>query len=128
MSKQQPFVEPCYYCGRPADTVDHVIPQVLLKQLEAMGDTEAWSVLYKRHKVKIVPACRDCNSVIGSKYFPTLAERKAFVKQRLRQRKRNVLETPNWSEGELNQLGPDLRGYVEHSIALREETKLRLRW
>ena len=24
----------CFYCGMPADTKDHVIPQVILKELE----------------------------------------------------------------------------------------------
>lgn len=123
-----PFIQPCYYCGRPADSVDHVIPQVLIRQLEILGDTETWQQLYKRHKVKVVPSCKDCNHVLGPKYFSTLAERKAYVKKRLRQRKRNILQTPDWSDGELKELGPELRGYVEHVIALREETKLRLRW
>ena len=55
---------PCVYCGKPADTFDHVIPK-------RRGGTDDPS--------NLVPACRSCNASKGSR---TLSEWIAWQHQR----------------------------------------------
>lgn len=44
---RQHYGQPCHWCGRPADTADHLVPK-------AKGGTD--------DEANIVPACRSCNS------------------------------------------------------------------
>ena len=118
----------CYYCGQPASAVDHVIPRVLLYQLGVLDDEETTHHLYGRHKVRTVPACRECNSILGSKYFSHLEERKAWLKDRLRQRYKGLLSMPDWSIDELTELDGSLQDYVIQSMRLKRLMRQRIAW
>lgn len=58
----------CHYCGAPATTVDHIIPQALGGPVRA-----GWNR---------VPACRSCNAAKGSNW-PTCACQKCQQALRL---------------------------------------------
>lgn len=120
------IVEPCYYCGEPGTTVDHVIPRTLLHQLATLEDERTTRELYARHKIKVVPACRECNNRLASKYFPTLEKRRAYAKERIRKKYKNALETPGWSDSELARLSEDLQGYVLSMLAFKQHILRRL--
>lgn len=108
----------CHYCGMPASSTDHVVPQSLLDSIK--GEPELLRQLVSRRRTMTVPACLECNDLAGGTFQPTLAERTALVKSRLRKRYAAVLRTPDWSEAELKQLRPRLRKRVLTAL----ETKL----
>ena len=117
-------LEPCYYCGLVADSVDHVIPLHLLAKVEDAADLES---LTARRRLT-VPACQECNHLLGGRYFDTLAERTAYLKGRLRARYRKQLGTPDWTARELMDLSEHLRNYVLAGIITRDTVRQRLSW
>ena len=121
-------VTPCYYCGLPADTIDHVIPRHILESVAILGDPAVTAYYNRKHRIKTVPACRECNSLIGGKYFPTLAERKAYAKTQLRRHHRETLATGSWSDAELVDLEYALQTYVAGSVNAKTILLRRLAW
>ena len=113
---------PCLYCGLPADTKDHFIPRVYVSRM-----TQIRADLGAKAKL-IVPACRECNSTAGDHIFDTISEKRTFIKQQYRKKYRKLLESPNWTEDELNQLGLSLQTTIRASQAGKELMKARLRW
>lgn len=118
----------CYYCGEPAGTVDHVVPQSMLETLRAMGDQAVTDVLVRFGLRLTVPACLECNVVLGNSYQDTLGKRKAELKRRLRKRYARLLRTPDWTDRELSQLGPMLQQAVIGGIVKRDIVLRRLRY
>ncbi len=121
-------ITPCYYCGLPATTVDHVIPQSLIKDLAILEDDYVTRQLYDRHRVREVDACRECNSALGAQYFDTLAKRKQWVQAWLRKRYKRVLVTPPWTDSELGQLSRRLQAHVIQSLDEKRVLLRRLGW
>lgn len=117
----------CYYCGEPASDADHVIPQSFIKHVRGLGDPELLRQigLYS-NRLKLVPACKECNSLLGSKYFGTASERKAYVQNRLRQRYRRLLEMPSWTDREIAELHGPLQRFIVESQALKERIERRV--
>lgn len=111
----------CYYCGIPADTKDHVIPKVFTEMLLAIGE-------YKGGMGKTVPACSECNSTAGPRVFETAQKKQEYIKQRYRRRYRKLLESPDWSEIELKDLGYSLQSHIRGSQQAKQLLKKRLRW
>jgi len=106
----------CAYCGDVATTEDHVIPQNL------RGRMEGW----REHTV---PACGECNSLMST-YDPghTVAERRAYVRDRLRERYADDLRASDWTEAELADLGPSLRRAVEARMRRKAIARERIAW
>ena len=118
-------VRVCYYCGVLADTVDHVVPRHLLERAGAAGISLA--AVY-RVRLWEVPACRECNCLIGGAIFKTIKERVAYVKMRIRKRYSRLLRMPQWTEEELEEVGPGMRGFVANAQARRQYIRDRLAW
>jgi len=78
----------CIYCGDPAEAVDHVPPQVVIKR---------WRLPLPQ---EIVPTCQFCNRELGSRaMLLTVPLRKAWMagkiwKKRLTHKRRQPLFTP----------------------------------
>jgi len=113
--RELPDVEPCHYCGVPADSVDHFVPQTVAKRMLVV-------------KQRLIPACRECNSALGARFYPTLRARTAAVKESLRRRYRKVLATPDWKDQECDVLGVTLKSSIRNRGQLRELVKARLSW
>lgn len=113
-------VKLCVYCGEPANGRDHVIPRAFQQRIEDFG----WA---KRRKL-IVPACGECNSTAGSKVFLTLREKRRYIHDRYRERYRKLLEAPNWTQEEIDELGPTLRTTVVRSQHAKDLIRARLAW
>jgi len=109
----------CFYCGLPADTVDHIIPRVVVTALMDIQFTAGRMT---------VPACRECNSALGAKVFSDPLEKKRWIKVWLRQRYKRVLQMPPWSESELAELQFNLREMTEAALRLKELIKSRIAW
>lgn len=64
----------CYYCGKTAQTADHVIPRkgrggATLGPFDTLDN--------------LVACCRVCNSIAGGYEFPSLAIKKAWIRAHL---------------------------------------------
>lgn len=93
----------CIYCGRSGYTKDHLFPR-------------RWSGDTRRAYVVTVPACGTCNNVLGDVLTWSITERRAICHYRLRRRYRSVLRTIEFGESDLDEMGPNLRTFVEESI------------
>jgi hypothetical protein len=121
-------VAPCRYCGTPATSVDHVVPQSLLQsQRLATGCEIDWRQMIHA-RVLTVPCCHECNSVLGNRVYPTIEDRRAAIKRRLRRKHARLLAAPRWEPEDVDALGPGMRGYVARCQAQREEITQRLAW
>ena len=117
----------CYYCGAHADVIDHVIPKCILRSIGAVDDTEIYNRLLGK-RMLLVPACRECNNLLGATYQSTVKARKKFLKQKLKIRYKKLLKMPDWNIWELNHLNDNLRSYIISSLEQRTLIKERLRW
>jgi hypothetical protein len=74
----------------------------------------------------IVPACAECNGILGAQVFDSMAERRAFVQGRLRVKHAKLLSMPLWTDWELEELEGSLRRHVKAALAARHRLILRL--
>lgn len=107
----------CFYCGCPADSIDHIPPRAARPYLDP-----------KRYPQTEVRACRECNSLLGYRGIFTPDRRKRFIKRALRIRYRNDLREFLWTPAEIEGLGPTLRTAVESRKFRHELIKDRLAW
>lgn len=102
----------CTYCGEPADSLDHVIPQ-------SMSDN-------RRYDKKVcVPCCRDCNSTLGAVPFTTVGTRAAYLNGKYKTRFKRVLDYPDWDEDELAEMGYNMRKQIKQG-QLAKATAIRI--
>ena len=109
----------CTYCGQLADSRDHVPPQSVRPHLEEVG-------LSWQYEFVTVRCCRECNSALGARPPWTVAGRRAKAKEWIAKRYRKYLELPEWSEEDLEALGPAMRQSVQDGLAVQAVTRLRL--
>lgn len=118
----------CHYCHQTADTIDHVVPRALIIAATDSGDAALIAAVSERRRRMTVTSCRECNHLAGAVYDQTLALRRARIADKFERRHRRVLEMPDWSDTELMELSPQLRGYVINAVVKRDELRERLRW
>jgi hypothetical protein len=115
-------LEPCYYCGHPADTIDHVVPRNLLARKDVLDGLPDLGI-------DLVPACRVCNSGLGGRFFESLGERKAAAKEYLKKRYRKLLCAPRWTDDEVEELPlGKLRDYIAQAELARGEVEKMIKW
>jgi hypothetical protein len=81
----------CVYCGEVADTRDHFPPR-------SYGP-----------RGFLLPACRQCNDFAGTEFSLDFQARVHHVKRKLLSRYKRWINTPDWSEEELLELGQNLK-------------------
>lgn len=113
-------LQPCVYCGLPADSVDHIPPRHMRAQLP---EIELQSIIWHE-----VPACRECNSALGARPLLTLSERRDYAKGHISRKYKKYLALPDRTPAELEEYGPNLRGLILSNMAIKETAKARLRW
>jgi 5-methylcytosine-specific restriction endonuclease McrA len=113
----------CFYCGRPATEREHTVPRAILTAMKDIGIGEI-----VRGKKLIVPACRECNSLLGSTYQQDLAKRKRFLKARLREKYKSLLARREWTEEELEEISPNLRSQIKSDLERKRALEARLSW
>jgi hypothetical protein len=115
------FHEDCVYCGLPATGWDHVPPLHLVARMAEEDRNRA--------NLRKYPSCKECNSFLGGLILRTFSERKARVKQKLRQKYRKYLGMVDWSEEELDEVDPRSRAlYLEPYSKLSKIVKFRIAW
>lgn len=120
--------KPCHYCGQPADTEDHVLPQTIAEQVGAVDPTLLAALHAPFGDTRTVPACRECNSLLGPRYDRNLSSRKARLKSILRRRYKGLLTMPEWPLSDLRELEGGLLRFVEARVVQREIVRARIDW
>lgn len=105
----------CVYCGMPAWTKDHLLP-------------EPWTGLAARTFVATVPAFGQCNSLLSDALEPNIIERRKIAHERLRRKSRKILATVDRTDEELDEYGPGLRSVIESAMAEKVQVLERLSW
>lgn len=96
----------CWYCGDHATQRDHVIPHSLVGE-----KVRRWA------GVDLVECCPECNSLLGTNLFQTMAQRCAFLAVKLRKKHRLASGRVEWSEEELCELTGSLQSYIRGAEA-----------
>ena len=105
----------CIYCGGPGWTKDHLLP---------IGTTGA---ALRRHIIT-VPACGECNSLIGAAHAPSITERRAIAKAKLRKKHWKKITAYEYTDEEIDEFGPGLRPTLIRARQDRSATLERLSW
>lgn len=105
----------CVYCGQIAGTRDHLVPRSI--------SGETW-----RRSVLTVPACGECNSLIGAVALYSITERREYAHNRLRVKRAKILLTIEYTREELDEFGPGLRPAIVAAMVEKRKVLDRLRW
>ena len=100
------FVGPrltCAFCDEAAECTDHTMPAALIS-----GRVD----LQQRYRFFVVSACLDCNARAGWTVDRTFIARRRRIAASVRKANRRLLNTPEWSDAELADLGPNIRSAV----------------
>jgi len=116
----------CYYCGKQATQIDHVIPQIMLRQIALSTEDITLEVI--RSRILTVYCCGECNCLLSDTFTESLTLKKKLLKDRLRKRYIKILSIPTWYEEELDELGYALRSCVEAGLEKQAFIKRRLKW
>lgn len=99
----------CFYCGDPAEGLDHVPPISLIDVMP-----------YKKRKQDRIPAvtvacCQECNSALSNRRLATVDDRLMFLESYYdaKFKQQNAM----WTEEEINELGFSL----QKSVRARQE-------
>lgn len=110
----------CVYCGLVGDTVDHIPPVSVRPTLISLG-------LTLRFPFQEVRACRECNSALGDRPLWTVALRRNYIKQWLRNRYAKYLRMPDWTDADLAKLSPEMRAFTLQGLGIRDVVLARIR-
>ena len=107
----------CVYCSSPFNLCrDHVIPTSYLRQKRKYeGD---W----------LVTSCQECNNVLGSDLIFNVPDRANRVLQVLRKKYLKVLNFPEWTPEELEELSHSFKASVISSLTHKHEIQERLNY
>ena len=87
----------CAYCGIPATDVEHVIPKSFIQDRMLSTDKDY-------HKMILVHSCNECNILASNKVFKNFHEKRRFIREKVKDRYRDLLLAPDWSDKEINEL------------------------
>lgn len=108
----------CVYCGEYATTHDHVTPTGYVASLHDDIDTLRRKL---GNGLITVPACKDCNTRLGTFIGHSVSHKREELKRRLRRKFSRLLGSYDWSDKEVEGLGRSLQSFV-----LAQESKRRL--
>lgn len=105
----------CVYCGDPGWTRDHILPRPWT------GDTIRRSVI-------TIPACQQCNSMIGAALTWSISERRALAHSRIERKYRKILRLEDRTRAEKDEFGPAIRSSIDRGELLKRHVFSRLSW
>lgn len=109
----------CAYCGMPATDKDHLTP-VRYNYSRRPKNRNSFTQ-------ETVPCCRECNSLLGSKFIIGVRERAGEIAVCLEVRYSKILKAPIWTEEEIATLGTSLQRAIRAKQFQREEVLERIR-
>jgi hypothetical protein len=111
----------CVYCGSSKNIEnDHLIPYSY-NHLRTIGSRTNTS------KKGTVPACHECNNLLGNKMYTTVSSRASYLLPKYKKKYDKLSRLPEWTEEELSELGRTLRSAIENGIREKEDLSLRCR-
>ena len=113
--------DPCAYCGLPSNTMDHVPPIHYFTRLSDLGITPDQDPV-------LLPACHECNAVLGGALAFTVVARRQKVRDRLRRKYRAQLQMPEWDAEDLDEMAPEMARDILAHLKFRENVLARLAW
>jgi hypothetical protein len=110
----------CAYCGEYATVKEHLVPFSFLRARTSKGsfNDNFWTW--------ILPSCEECNQIASKQVFPTALAKRNYIQERLSGRYANDLSGEEWPEGEVEELGPNLRQHVRACQARAYVTRCRV--
>jgi hypothetical protein len=113
----------CTYCGCTyGDTLDHVVPFCVISAVHRSATSNPNSF------GQVVPCCKECNTLLGTKLYTTVGKRAAYLAKTLRKRYARHLRAASWTEDELAELGASLRKEVLRQISVAGSVLRRIRY
>lgn len=104
----------CTYCGSwDGNHRDHVIPA-------------SYGQAKKNFKCETVPACGECNVLLGDRLYFTLPSRAAYLMGVYQTRYKKLLKQPDWSDEEIEELGPSMRTSIIQTMKDKKEVRRQL--
>jgi len=114
----------CYYCGlENPNTLDHTIPVSYYSSEPVRKKGRKAS---HKDRVPLVDCCSECNTALSNKLFFDVRDRAGYLKEKYLKKYKKLLNSPNWDEEDLEDLGWSLRTTVKNSIRLKENIQNRL--
>lgn len=100
----------CAYCGEYGDEVEHVVPRC------------AGLPTYT------LPACRECNGIALGRLFKSFEDKATFIRGGLSAKYQHVLQKPEWTDDEIDELGKNMRAKIRALMVAREVMLRRISW
>src|ERR1044072_2593632 len=110
----------CLYCGVLPDRHEHVVPVQYFAPSKRKGQLHSKGI--------VAPSCEECNALLGDHMFPTICERISYVNERLASRYRKVLDFPEWSEDELEDVAKGMADHIRANLRQKAHVQKRLTW
>jgi len=111
---------PCAYCGEHAEHNEHLVPySFIAARNTSNAPQDNWWTW-------ILPACSQCNAIAYSQVFPSAFAKRAYIRERLKGKYPDAFVQEEWSDNEIDELGPSLRQFVTAMQAINETAKQRV--
>lgn len=103
------FSEICFYCGSFGNHRDHILPHCYR------------TIAFRRHfgNIEYVFACSECNTSLGGQLFETISERIEHVARAIYVKNKLGIGAVEWSEDEIEELGPSLKRRIKKMLSKR---------
>lgn len=106
----------CAYCGQRAVGMDHIPPISALYYKGSEGFDHFW----------VVPCCNECNSLLSNSEAEDFGARAWHLHVAYRKRYSKILQVQDFTEEELEEMGPNLRSYIEASMDAKRIVRRKL--
>lgn len=107
----------CIYCGQTGNIQREHVISCASTDRQRRYDKQEW----------IVPACAECNNLIGGNVASTVPARAKILLAKYRKRFAKILKMPEWSDAELAELSPSFRASVMASLSHKHKAKMCLK-
>jgi hypothetical protein len=112
----------CTYCGAwDGDNQDHIVPVSYNQNVSRVGGRRK-GVSYKN----TVPCCKECNSLLSDRLYFSIPSRAAYLLGTYERRYKKLLSQPDWSNEEIEELGPSMRTSTIQSMKDKNEVRRQL--
>lgn len=107
----------CAYCGFHRECLDHCPPLSIAVTIDLDKFRKSGGALM------ILPACNECNSMLGKRNLPTWYQRLSHLYTAYAEK----IKIRTWEESEIAQLGRGLKAYVKQMNKLNMQRIEKLR-